>query len=143
VLHLPPHLAHLPTYDVLQQKLRHLFNMLDRHFLGTAFNRFRLRIPRFVAIERTDGAGWHAHIAIKLWSDADGYVIVEQDFKAKLTEIWTYLAYKRLNADASFAVYVEKRYADYVLYSAKMTDWASMQGEVDLMNTVIDALRIA
>jgi hypothetical protein len=51
--------------------------------LGAAHRWHGLRIPRFVTLERTDGVGWHAHVSLKIWQDAQGYVI-DPDYLKRL-----------------------------------------------------------
>jgi hypothetical protein len=48
----------------LSKQLTHCFNQLDRQVYKSAHRYHDVRVPRFVALERTDEIGWHAHVLI-------------------------------------------------------------------------------
>ena len=48
----------------LSQQLTHCFNQLDRQVYKSAHRYHDVRVPRFVALERTDEIGRHAHVLI-------------------------------------------------------------------------------
>jgi hypothetical protein len=144
-LHLPLHQAHLSTSDELTRALSHTFNRLDRYFLGTSHRRFKLRIPRFVTHEYGEGVGWHAHISLKLWQDAHGYVIDPEKFKTKLIEYWHETTKQPLKGKFSeLIVNFKATHDQFLSYSLKHIDNTShRRGQVDEFNCATDALRAA
>ena len=144
-LHLPLHQAHLSSSDELTRALRHTFNRLDRHFLGVSHSRFKLRIPRFVTHEYSNGVGWHAHISLKLWQDARGYVIDPDQFEAKLIEYWHDTTKQPLKGKFSgLIVNFKITHDQFLSYSLKhIDDTNHRNGHVDEFNCAADALRAA
>jgi len=143
VLHLPHHQAHLSAAvakQLLSHNMRIAFAMLDRHFLGTAHKRFKLRLPRFITLEHKHGVGWHAHVSLKLWRDAQGTVIDADAFKARLTQCWQQVCGQHGRYFAAFGVYVDEMRGDYLSYSLKQIGEGAGQGEVDVDNSAVDAL---
>jgi hypothetical protein len=48
----------------LSRLLTYCFNRLDRQIYKSARRKHGVRVPRFVALERTDEVGWHAHVLL-------------------------------------------------------------------------------
>ena len=144
-LHLPHHLAHHPNSDILSQHLNHLFNRLDRYFLGTAHRRHHLRIPRFVTLERTDGVGWHAHVSLKIWRDAQGYVIEPDALSAQLKSCWHEITRQPMTGKFSgLVVCFKPTHERFLSYSLKQIDVREgHRGEVDVLNCAPDRLLAA
>ena len=144
-LHLPYHLAHRKDSDILSQSLTHLFNRLDRYFLGAAHRWHGLRIPRFVTLERTDGVGWHAHVSLKIWQDKQGYVIDPDCFKRRLTDYWHDITRQPINGKFSaLTVCFKPTHGEFLSYSLKQIDKQhDHRGEVDTMNCSADHLLAA
>ena len=141
-LHLPTHLAHHQNGDIMSQYLTRLFNRLDRHLFDELDTACTLRLPRFVTLERTDGVGWHAHVSLKIWRDAQGYVIDPYYVGETLANYWHDLIKQPKEGKFSgFFVEFKKTHDEFLSYSLKHIDRRhEHSGKVDILNCAADVL---
>lgn len=141
-LHLPHHLAHQQSGDIMSQFLTFLFNRLDRELFGELHTKSGLRLPRFVTLERTNGVGWHAHISLKIWRDAEGYVIDPDCVQKALTDLWHEIIKQPQEGKFSaFFVKFKKTHDEFLSYSLKHIDKRhEHSGKVDILNCATDVL---
>ncbi|MFC3704866.1 hypothetical protein ACFOOL_08865 [Devosia honganensis] len=103
--------------------LRKYFNTLDASVFKSAYRRKRVRLPRAIVLEHTDGVGWHAHGVISTQSSN----LREEQAIELITSKW----HKHLGSFSrgSFSdrlVFAEPRTGPYVEYMTKelsAVDW--------------------
>ena len=118
----------------LSRELTYCFNRLDRKVFGSAHRRKKIRVPRFVALERTDKVGWHAHALLRTPEHITPYQL-----SSKLGRLWLHQLGKfGVGTFEDRLYWAEPVKADYFNYSTKHVGG---HGAADWLNMVIHSPR--
>jgi len=114
----------------LSQLLTYCFNRLDRRVHKSAHRRHGMRVLRFVALERTDDVGWHAHVLLTTPPH-----LRPSQLSLMLQRLWLSQLREYVSPKFEDRLYwAEPITGDYLWYSTKQIGG---RGAADWMNVVL------